>query len=111
MPARFTGCAQPRAVFRIPFRNRRLTRSACIGCARRIRDRSAKGMATSPDMRMWGKETDSISVRPELQGRGICRAFLTGILRAGHADVSLCCAVDNPARNLYNRMDFATLYT
>lgn len=57
-----------------------------------------------------GNEIASVSVQPEMQGRGIGRAFVkylcNHILCAGNQSVSLFCVTGNRARDLYESLSF-----
>lgn len=62
-----------------------------------------------------GPEIGSVSVRPEMQGRGIGRKFVTylisRLLSEGHREVSLWCVEGNvPARRLYDSLGFRETY-
>ncbi|MBD2864037.1 GNAT family N-acetyltransferase [Paenibacillus oceani] len=62
-----------------------------------------------------GNELSSISVRTDVQGRGIGRTFTrylcNEIYRRGHTSVNLWCVVGNYARNLYDSLGFTESYT
>lgn len=57
-----------------------------------------------------GNEISSVSVRSDLQGRGIGRTFVkylcNEIHRRGYRSVILCCVVGNEAIHLYNSLGF-----
>lgn len=59
---------------------------------------------------LHGNEISSISVRSDLQGRGIGRTFMkylcNEIHRRGYTSVILCCVVGNEAIHLYNSLGF-----
>ncbi|RKN75805.1 GNAT family N-acetyltransferase [Paenibacillus ginsengarvi] len=62
-----------------------------------------------------GNEIGSISVRIDMQSRGIGRKFAmrmcNEIYRRGNADVTLWCVVGNYARKLYDSLGFQETYT
>jgi ribosomal protein S18 acetylase RimI-like enzyme len=57
-----------------------------------------------------GSELSHVSVRPDLQGRGYGRAFVSflvnEIMRRGEKVVKLGVVKGNPAKKLYERLDF-----
>jgi GNAT superfamily N-acetyltransferase len=59
---------------------------------------------------LHGNEISSVSVRSDLQGRGIGRKFVkylcNEIYQRGHAAVILCCVAGNEARQLYDSLGF-----
>lgn len=59
---------------------------------------------------LHGNEISSVSVRTNLQGRGIGRTFMkylcNEICRRGYTSVILCCVVGNEAIHLYNSLGF-----
>ncbi len=61
-----------------------------------------------------GNEIGSISVKIDLQGKGIGRNFMkylcNEIYNRGHNEVILWCVVGNKARNLYDSLGFKELY-
>lgn len=63
---------------------------------------------------LCGNEIGSVSVKPELQGRGIGRRFVkylcNEIYRRGCGGVTLECVVGNGARRLYEELGFQELY-
>lgn len=62
-----------------------------------------------------GNEIFSVSVRIDRQRQGIGRKFVpylvNELLRRGHQTVALECVVGNPARKLYDSLDFREIYT
>lgn len=59
-------------------------------------------------------EISSISVRSDLQGKGIGRKFVkylcNEIYNQGHKEIILWCVIGNKARNLYDSLGFKELY-
>lgn len=59
---------------------------------------------------LHGNEISSVSVRSDLQGRGIGRKFVkylcNEIYQRGHSAVILCCVAGNEARQLYDSLGF-----
>lgn len=59
---------------------------------------------------LHANEISSVSVRSDLQGRGIGREFVmylcNEIYQRGHSAVVLCCVVGNEARQLYDSLGF-----
>lgn len=59
---------------------------------------------------LHGNEISSVSVRSDLQGRGIGRTFVkylcNEIHRRGYSSVILCCVMGNEAIHLYNSLGF-----
>ncbi|MCE5234696.1 MAG: GNAT family N-acetyltransferase [Clostridiaceae bacterium] len=64
--------------------------------------------------RLDGDEIDSVSIKPEAQGKGIGRLFVkhlcNGILKSGYSSVTLYCVVGNWARSLYDSLGFQEEY-
>lgn len=61
-----------------------------------------------------GDAIDSVSIKPEVQGRGVGRLFVkylcNKILENGHNSVTLYCVVGNYARHLYDSLGFQQEY-
>ena len=61
-----------------------------------------------------GNAIDSVSIKPEAQGKGIGRLFVkylcNKILESGHTSVALYCVVGNWARSLYDSLGFQEAY-